>query len=266
VLPNKFAVVLTALALAAVGCGGGGTTSEGPSLAPASASPMPSAALTVGEECLDEDEARGAISMRVHGVAVRGVVIGSGAAGVVLAHQSNGSVCEWWPYARELQAAGYRVLAIDFEGYGASDAPSGGGDPAYQDDVIAAATWLRSHGTPLVVLMGASLGGAAVIVAAAKMPPRPAGVIDLSGPRSFAGLEALQAAPDITAPILFAVGEQDAPFAADTRAIRKAARSATTTLVTVPGRDHGVSLVQQGPGWTNVRTAVRTFLRQVLRR
>ena len=39
---------------------------------------------------------------------------------VVLAHQSNGSLCEWLPEARRLAARGIWVFAFDFRGHGFS--------------------------------------------------------------------------------------------------------------------------------------------------
>ena len=37
---------------------------------------------------------------------------------VVLAHQSNGDLCEWAPYARRLAARGYFVFPFDLRGHG----------------------------------------------------------------------------------------------------------------------------------------------------
>lgn len=80
--------------------------------------------------------------------------IGTGRVAVILAHQSGGSLCQWWPYARSL-AARFRVVAIDFDGSGAS--PSGGGD--YPGEIVAASWWARHHGSRQIVLMGGSMGG-----------------------------------------------------------------------------------------------------------
>lgn len=73
--------------------------------------------------------------------------------------------------ARALAAAGFGVLRFDFTGLGGS-----GGDFANTDfssnvdDLVAAADWLRqTHGTP-VLLIGHSLGGAAVLAAAGRIP------------------------------------------------------------------------------------------------
>ena len=73
--------------------------------------------------------------------------------------------------ARALTEAGYGVLRFDFTGLGGS-----GGDFANThfssnvDDLVAAADWLREqHGAP-ALLIGHSLGGAAVLAAAARVP------------------------------------------------------------------------------------------------
>lgn len=73
--------------------------------------------------------------------------------------------------ARALAAAGFGVLRFDFTGLGGS-----GGDFANThfssnvDDLVAAADWLRSrHGAP-ALLVGHSLGGAAVLAAANRIP------------------------------------------------------------------------------------------------
>lgn len=73
--------------------------------------------------------------------------------------------------ARALAAAGFGVLRFDFTGLGGS-----GGDfsnthfSSNVDDLVAAADWLRAeHGTP-ALLVGHSLGGAAVLAAAHRIP------------------------------------------------------------------------------------------------
>lgn len=73
--------------------------------------------------------------------------------------------------SRALAAKGFGVLRFDFTGLGNS-----GGDFANQnfssnvDDLVAAANWLTAnHGAPKL-LVGHSLGGAAVLVGAARLP------------------------------------------------------------------------------------------------
>src|SRR5271170_7455093 len=88
---------------------------------------------------------------------------GGGDRGVVLAHGGRFNKESWAPQARQLAAAGFRVLAIDFRGYGKSHGP---GDKdfdsaPFQLDVLAAVRYLRDAGAKSVSVMGGSFGGAA---------------------------------------------------------------------------------------------------------
>src|SRR5262245_61843956 len=91
--------------------------------------------------------------------------VGTGRVAVILAHQVAGSLCQWWPYGRTLAAAGFRVVAFDFDGFGAS--PPGNND--YPGEVAAAARWARHAGAKKIILIGGSMGGTAVMVAAARL-------------------------------------------------------------------------------------------------
>jgi pimeloyl-ACP methyl ester carboxylesterase len=182
---------------------------------------------------------------------------GTGHVAVILAHQVSGSLCQWWPYGRSLAAAGFRVVAFDFDGCGAS--PPGDGD--YPGEVAAAARWARHAGAHRVVLMGGSMGGTAVMVAAAHLGASVAGVIDLSGPARFAGMDSLTAARRVHVPVLFGYGVKDAAFAADIRRVRAAAATRDKSLVTVSDETHGAALVDPGVGYAKVRIAVLRFIR-----
>ena len=86
---------------------------------------------------------------------------GKGARGVVLAHGGQFNKESWKPQAQVLEAAGFRVLAIDFRGYGASRGP-GQSDPLSAPlslDVLAAVRYLHKAGAKRVAVVGASMGG-----------------------------------------------------------------------------------------------------------
>lgn len=184
--------------------------------------------------------------------------IGTGRVAVILAHQSSGSLCQWWPYARSL-AVRFRVVAFDFDGLGAS--PPGDGN--YPGEVAAAAQWARGHGARRIVLMGASMGGTAVMVAAARLGGAIAGVIDLSGPADFAGMNALGAARRVHVPAMFGYGTLDLGFAPDVRHVRAATAARDKPVVAVRSQNHGVDLVSPGIGSATVRAAVLRFIRGV---
>ncbi len=88
-------------------------------------------------------------------------VYGDGDKAVVLAHGGQFNKESWQKQAQVLAAAKFRVLALDFRGYGKSRGP-GDSDPMdaplYQD-VLAAVRYLRKNGAKSVSVVGASMGG-----------------------------------------------------------------------------------------------------------
>lgn len=88
---------------------------------------------------------------------------GEGDKAVVLAHGGRFNKESWEKQAQILAAAKFRVLAIDFRGYGKSVGP-GQSDPMDAPlylDVLAAVRYLRAAGAKSVSIVGGSMGGAA---------------------------------------------------------------------------------------------------------
>ncbi len=102
---------------------------------------------------------------------------GQGTHGVVLAHGGRFTKESWREQAEVLSAKGFRVLAIDFRGFGCSTGPGQANfDSApFENDVIAAVHYLKAHGVQSVSVVGGSFGGAAAGDASIKSP---AGEID----------------------------------------------------------------------------------------
>jgi len=133
-------------------------------------------------------------------------VYGAGARAVVLAHGGRFNKESWDKQARTLVAAGFRVLALDFRGYGKSRGP-GDSDPMSAPlhlDVLAAVHYLRKTGAKSVSIVGGSMGGGAAGDASIASQP---GEIDR--------LVLLGAAPDgpasqLKSPTLFIVARDDA--------------------------------------------------------
>jgi pimeloyl-ACP methyl ester carboxylesterase len=208
--------------LLATGCGG-----DKKSSAPKSPPPTPVAA------CVDDAQQRAGGFTRAHGRGrpVSGVIFGSGTTGVVLANQSDGDLCQWQPYALELAGQGYRTAVFNYTG---QDSPP---------DVLAAIDALRAKGAQKVFLIGASMGGTAVLDAASQTQPPVAGVVDLSGPESYAGANALTAVQKLTVPVLFIAGQYDAGFIDNTNHLYAACVCKDKQLSVEPTGDHGVSLL-----------------------
>jgi pimeloyl-ACP methyl ester carboxylesterase len=189
------------------------------------------------------------------GTRLVGYELGRGTRGVVLAHQYGGDACQWADFAPGLAKAGYHVLAFDAHGYGQS--PPGSGE--IDVDVLAAASKLRALGAAKLVLIGASMGGTAVLSAAAQMKPPPAAVVSLSGPGSFDLMSAYDAVPGLAMPKLFVVGARDVQFVGAARELYRKARG-QKQLVVVQTADHGVDLLDDPPA----RRAIDAVLRRAL--
>jgi pimeloyl-ACP methyl ester carboxylesterase len=111
-------------------------------------------------------------------------IYGTGDGGVVLAHGGRFNKESWARQAQTLVAAGFRVLAFDFRGYGKSRGP-GQSDvfsaPLHLD-VLAAVRYLRKTGAKTVSVVGGSLGaGAAGDASIASQPGEIARLVFLGG-------------------------------------------------------------------------------------
>ena len=110
-----------------------------------------------------------------------GDVYGKGERGLVLAHGGRFDKESWAKQAEAFAAAGFRVLAFDFRGYGKSRGP-GQADPLsapLELDVLAAVRYLRDAGAKSVAIVGGSMGGSAGADAAALSDP---GTIEVGRP------------------------------------------------------------------------------------
>ena len=90
-------------------------------------------------------------------------VYGNADRAVVLAHGARFDKASWRQQAQALATAGFRVMAIDFRGYGRSTGP-GQAQPMsapLELDVLAAVRYLRKTGAKTVSVVGGSMGGAA---------------------------------------------------------------------------------------------------------
>jgi pimeloyl-ACP methyl ester carboxylesterase len=100
-------------------------------------------------------------------------VYGRGSSAVVLAHGGRFNKESWHDQALSLASAGYRVLAIDFRGYGCSKGPGQNDfDTApFEKDVLAAVRYLKAQGAKRVSVIGGSFGGSAAGDASIKSAP-----------------------------------------------------------------------------------------------
>jgi dienelactone hydrolase len=256
------------LVVVAGGCGGKSSPPRAqrptatPTEAPATALPAPS------ERCGPPDRPARTVRFQTDdGVTLAGAVVGSGPVGAVLVHEYPGPMCGWWPYAAYLARHGVRALLFDLRCFGLSECPQGGRGEATAD-VTAAMRALRHEGAHSIALVGASMGGAVAVVAAAQLHPD--ALVNLSGERDTAGLtpgiaaNAAAAAPRVTSPALFVVarGDRYVPVA-DMRAVFRRAGSSTKRLIVLPataGHGWGMLLGTEA-AWSPLAAQVADFIR-----
>jgi pimeloyl-ACP methyl ester carboxylesterase len=182
------------------------------------------------------------------GVQLAGRLFGDGPVGVVLAHQVDDDQSDWFPYAQRLAARGYWVLTFDLRGYcpgGDAGCSSGSPDVASSaEDVAAAAHFLSERGAKTLVLIGASVGGQAVLVHAARDPDGVAGVISLSAPVYFAYDITAKTLAGLDVPTLFIAGRGDGDAATSARSFARWVGGSTDLLVLDTG-EHGVDLLSE---------------------
>ena len=196
-----------------------------------------------------------------------GAVLGTGSTGVVLATESPGDVCRWLPEALVLRKRGLRIFLFDFRGMGASPLPTNLRAPLdYSADVVGAARELRARGVRRIYVMGASLGGTSSIVAAVRIRPTVAGVVDLSGENDLTAfhsdLDSLAAARRLKVPVLYVVSKYDALTPpADVARMRAALRFRGSRVVVFPDAYHGWDLLYEAPYRARAAALVNAFLR-----
>ena len=83
-----------------------------------------------------------------------------------------------------------------------------------------------AEGATPVKLIGASMGGTAVLVAGSWIRPAVAGIVSLSGPYYFRGLDALRAVRRSKVPVRFLVSRDDRPFSANATELMRSSKFA----------------------------------------
>lgn len=121
------------------------------------------------------------------GVELVGRLSGTGDVGVILAHGfSHGAAQEGWErFVPALVSRGYTVLTFNFRGFCDSEGCSEGPSQLGKNwrDAMAAVAFLETRGAKKIFLIGASMGGLAVLRAARMPEVDLSGVVSLSTPQ-----------------------------------------------------------------------------------
>jgi esterase/lipase len=219
------------------------------------------------EERNAEIAASTAVSFRSpDGVKLAGRVFGDGQVGVVLAHMFPADQTSWWAFARVLAQKGFTVLTFDFRGYcpgGVAGCSEGQRDVAAMwQDVLGAVDFMMGRGLVRVMLVGASMGGTASLLAAAQPGVPVVAIVALSAPQSFEGLTADSTVlGNVTAAKLFVAGNSDPTGAATAAQFMYEESPPPKQIEIFTSSDHGTDLLT-GNQSGRVQTLIVGYLEQ----
>jgi dienelactone hydrolase len=170
------------------------------------------------------------------GEGVDGFVLGEGTKGIVFSNQTDTDLCDWLPFAAKTAGGGRRSLIYDYSYR-----------PDAAKEVEAAAAELGRLGVGELVLVGASKGAVGSLAAAPSIrDPELVGVASLSAVGNFEGLDSVEAAEEVRAPLLVLAARGDATTDAGEVApkLAKASPSKDKRVVVFSGSDHGIDLLE----------------------
>jgi dienelactone hydrolase len=187
------------------------------------------------------------------GVLLRGHLYGTGSTGVILAHMYPADQSDWTDFAQVLAAHGYQALTFDFRGFTESEGRSGTEEAG--TDLLTAYRFMRPR-VSRIFIAGASLGAEAAILVGAREDV--AGLILISVPTSFGGLEVTESIRHVRAPILFVTSAGD-PLVGGQPEILYRLAQAPKSMQVYPGRAHGTAILH-GPHSEELQALMLRFI------
>jgi hypothetical protein len=245
------AAVATAGSIGVAGCLGGGSGTDGDdetttTTTETTSTTTETTTTSTTTTTSDSAESPRTVSFEApHGATIDATAYGSGDCGVVLVPQINLDRESWQPQAETIAGMGHVALAIDED---PEDRPA---------SVRGAVRYLREErAVSTLVLVGASSGGEAVVVANAETDATVDGTVALSAGGGADRASALQGRT------LFVVSEgDDHRFVRVARELEEGAPD-PTGLVTYEGAAHGQAIFESEHG-DDLRERLRTFVSEV---
>jgi pimeloyl-ACP methyl ester carboxylesterase len=200
---------------------------------------------------------RGALKIETEdGLELSASSYGSGPTAVILAHMRGSDQRSWSAIARQLAFGGeYTVLTFDFRGHGDSD---NGDLDDIDKDMKAAIEFMRADGFDKVFVVGASMGGTVALAVASE--ENLAGVVAISAPAQFQGIDALAHIDQVTKPKLFVAASGDQRYVHDLEDMFERAADPKERRL-FDGDEHGTALFNGAQG-EQVLQAIEQFLHQ----
>ncbi len=176
---------------------------------------------------------------------------------VIFTHMFPNDQRAWQGFAKELAGQGVAAMTFDFRGYGES---GGSKDPSKIDrDLTSALLLLKSRDYPLIYLVGASMGGTAVLKVAAAQDI--AGIVTVSAPIEFMGLDARQDVAKIKVPKRFLGSKNEAEGGGQSALEIYGLAGDPKSVFLFDGAAHGTDLLQ-GANATAFKQQIASFVLQ----
>lgn len=160
-------------------------------------------------------------------------------------HEFREDQSSWWEYARQSRNPAISSLTLDLRGHGESE---GEWDdiPGMLMDIDAAISWAREAGYRSILLVGAGMGGAVAMVAAAGHDD--IAVLGLSVPSEFDVLTPLAVAPHLQDRLALAASRDDLSAAHSLSEFLEVVDLPEERVRLNPGRTHGVKMLDGRAG------------------
>lgn len=247
--PGVWALLLCALLMLSA-CSGQptGRTSTMPTATPTATPASPTPTLVVATRAVHIPTDTGAMLI--------GTLYGHGKTAIIFANQTDSYQEAWKPLAQSFAAKGYMTLTFEYQGLHGSE-----GDryaSAYAENVVSAVKFAKTQGATRIALIGASIGGLAVVAAAART--NALALVSASAPTEWSGIgTADDFLQTLLIPKLFVAADRD--DSADSVRHLYAVALQPKQLQMYTGAEHGVELLDQsddGPFNHLVLTFIQT--------
>ena len=209
------------------------------------ATPTPTATVELKKEVTDVDLATS------DGVSIKGTYYrpaATDAPGVVLLHMLGRKRGDWDAFARQLQDAGYSVLAIDLRGHGESGGKREWGKMTM--DAAAATDFLRARpevDPERIVIIGASIGANIAINYGAE-DPDVVGVALLSPGLDYRGVKTAEAVKAYGDRPLFIAASSEDKYAAESSRTLDGLAQGPHQLLILKNQGHGTQMLGKDNG------------------
>lgn len=175
-------------------------------------------------------------------VEINGNVFGAGGKWVILSHMYPTDQTSWFDFANFLRQGGFVALTYDFRGYGHSK-----GSKEFSKmnlDLKAAIDFVQIYNPKNVFLIGASMGGTISIAVASVV--KVDGIVAISAPLEFKGLNAVDIVNKVSCPKLFIASKGDGSAADSAETFYKKSVEPKDFKI-LDGSSHGTFIFDQDP-------------------